>query len=156
MGLVPFPAVSHRNSLAESRRVKAYYLMPATDTAREVARPAKKQAMYRPLAVWVALARANLEPQADTDGHFDLAGQLDAPDGTAQLGSRFLLKIDDLVGARLMGESATYQWLLARQEAASFSQVPRRKIEQDNHVESPWFTGLNTSKFEPLGVYGFG
>jgi hypothetical protein len=53
----------------------AYGVMLATGVALEVARPAPKQAMRLPLAVWVALARANAERHADTDGQGELADQ---------------------------------------------------------------------------------
>ncbi len=57
-----------------------YGVMLATGVALEVARPAPKQAMRLPLAVWVALARANAEQHADTDGQSELVDQHGALD----------------------------------------------------------------------------
>jgi hypothetical protein len=59
--------------IAEPEEVPLVYgVMLASGVALEVARPAPKQAMRLPLAVWVALARANAERHADVDGQGEL------------------------------------------------------------------------------------
>jgi hypothetical protein len=59
----------------------AYGVVLATDTALELARPAPRQAMRLPLAVWVALARANAEQAVDTDSQGELVGEHDPGGG---------------------------------------------------------------------------
>ena len=66
--------------IAEPEEIpEAYGVMVATEGALQVARPAPRQAMRLPLPVWVALARANAERNADTECQQDLVAELDAP-----------------------------------------------------------------------------
>jgi hypothetical protein len=64
----------------------AYGVMLATEAALEVARPAPRQAMRLPLAVWVALARANAEQHAGGESQAELTGEPDP--GSEPMSSR--------------------------------------------------------------------
>jgi len=64
----------------------AYGVMVATGMTLEVARPAPRQAMRLPLAVWVALARANAEQHAVDENQAELGDDLGA--GSASLPHR--------------------------------------------------------------------
>ena len=57
----------------------AYGVMVAAEGQLEVARPAPRQPMRLPLAVWMALARANAEMHEDTEIQVHLTEQVDAP-----------------------------------------------------------------------------
>jgi hypothetical protein len=65
-----------RAGIAEPEEIPlAYGVLFATDKALELARAAPRQAMRLPLAVWVALARADAEQAVDTDSQGELAGE---------------------------------------------------------------------------------
>jgi hypothetical protein len=65
-----------RAGIAEPEEVpSAYGVMLATDAGLVLARPAPRQAMRLPLAVWMALARANAEQPVDTECQGELAGE---------------------------------------------------------------------------------
>jgi hypothetical protein len=59
----------------------AYGVMLATETTLEVVRPAPRRAMRLPLAVWVALARANAERHGDGESQAALTVEGDASSG---------------------------------------------------------------------------
>lgn len=71
-----------REGIAEPDEVPAAFgVMVAQPAGLTVARPAPRRAMRLPFAVWMALARANAEPQPDDDGQASLSVVDPSPTG---------------------------------------------------------------------------